>query len=344
MRRLLKSTLFTFVILLVIFGVAEITLRALDVRARVDNPFFMLVRVFEYPEYFQKDSQLLWRLRANIDAGTEFIVPGDYRTNALGIRGEELSTDTPASLRVACFGNSCTFGWRLNESETFPAQLEDQLTSTGRLAQVFNCGVPGYSSLQGLGYIEELVPKLNPDFVTICYGWNDHWAAGFDIPDKEQRLPPPLIVSFQNLLSRSHVYRAIKYALLSRSEKAREFTYNRETPVYRVSLEDYGKNLRAIVSRCRERGIAPIFITAPIGDVDPGRVNPVENYHERYVAVTREVAGDLSVPLIDAAKAFVEHREFFDDPQADFIHYNAAGARSLATLVAAAVDSLARQP
>ncbi len=340
MSRLLRSALFSLLTLLIIFGLAEVALRALGVRARVDNPFFMLVRVFEYPEYFQKDARLLWRLRANIGDGVEFIVRGDYRTNSLGLRGGEVVMTPTRQMRVACFGNSCVFGWRLNEDETFPAQLRDRLRVEDATAEVVNCGVPGYSTFQGLRFVEELLAKIKPHFATICYGWNDHWAAGFDIPDKEQRMPPAPVVSLQNLLARSQVYRAIKYALLSRSEKSREFTYNRTAPVYRVSLEDYRQNLKLIIARCQEQGVMPILITAPIGDADPDIINAVEDYHGRYVAATRETAVESGTPLVDAALAFTGRSEFFDDPRADFIHYNAAGARALATLVAATIDSM----
>ena len=337
MPRFLKYLLFNLVIFVLAFCALEGVLRLLDINPRVDNPFFLLVRVFEYPDYFKKDAELFWRLRPNIQEGTEFLVPGNYRTNSLGFRGPEPVIDTSSSqLRVACFGNSCTFGWRLNESETYPGQLQTLLASNPATTNVsvFNCGVPGYSSFQGRKLIQEYLPLLKPKYVTLCFGWNDHWAAGFDIEDKKQKSPPQWVLDIQNVASESYAYRAFKYLLLSKSEKSREYTYNRKSPTYRVSLDDYRENLMDMVNYCLTHDVKPIIITAPIPDIEPGVDTPMETYHLLYCQVGVFVARDLNVPVIDAAAAFVEHPEFWDDPQKDFIHYNAKGAAFIAAEIA----------
>jgi lysophospholipase L1-like esterase len=320
---------------------AEGALRLLGVNPRIDNPFFMLVRVYEYPDYFNKDHDLFWRLRSNIKAGTEFLVPGSYRTNSIGLRGGDLATRlSQPQKRIACFGNSCTFGWRLDEDETYAKQLEqalDTASSTGDF-EVINCGVPGYSTFQGLPMLKEYQPILKPDFVTICYGWNDHWAAGFDIEDKDQRMPPQFVLDFQNTLSASYAYRSLKYLLLSNYEKQQEYTYNREAPRYRVSLDDYRANLSAMIQFCRDNGIRPILITSPAGDADPGIENLMEQYHEHYNAAVRAVSASLNVPLVDAARIFEDHPEFYDNPKDDFIHYNKQGAAMIATRLADVVS------
>ncbi len=341
MSRRAKHLTFGIVATLVLLASLEGGVRLLGIKARVDNPFFMLVRVFEYPEFFDKDEHLFWRLRANIAADEEFLVPGSYRTNSLGFRGAELEEQTPSTYTIACFGNSCTFGWRLAEEQTFPGQLQQRLAPLSRSQfRVTNCGVPGYSSFQGRRLINEAIALLKPRAITICYGWNDHWAAAFDLEDKEQRTAPQMILNIQNLLARSHLYRATKYLLLSRSEKSREYTYDRQSPKYRVSLQDYEANLRAIIADCQAHAVVPILLTAPIGDADPENVNAVEEYHERYNAVVRQVAAGSGVTLVDAARLLERKPECFDDPKADFIHYNARGAALIADAVAAVIATL----
>lgn len=333
---ILRSVAFSIAILFAVFAAIEIVLRSLGVSARVDNPFFMLVRVYEYPEYFQKDQELFWRMRGNIRAGTEFLVEGDYRTNSLGLRGDEIPPKQANEIRIACFGNSCTFGWRLQEGETYPARLEQLLNAEpeSQKYRVVNCGVPGYSSFQGLKMLKEYLPILQPDVVTICYGWNDHWAAGFDIPDSEQRTPPQWILDIQNLLSRLHTYRGVKFALLARSEKGREYTYDRSSPRYRVSINEFRDNLMEMVNYCRLNGATPVLITAPIGDADPATQSSLENFHFLYAEIVRHVADDMGTLLLDAEKLFRSRPEFYDDPRADFIHYNGSGARFLAERLA----------
>lgn len=326
-----KYTLFALITVLAIFAVLEGLLRILDVNARVDNPFFLLIRVYEYPDYFKKDASLFWRLRPNIEEGTEFLVQGNYRTNSLGLRGPEPDT-AGNSVRIACFGNSCTFGWRMNEPQTYEIQLQDSLNNSipNSRFQVLNCGIPGYSSFQGLRMMQEYAPKLKPEYVTICYGWNDHWAAGFDIEDKKQKTPPQWVLDLQNAASESYLYRSIKYLLLAKSEKSREYTYNRQSPTYRVSLDDYRDNLRDMVNYCLTQGIKPIIITAPIGDIDPGIDSQLETYHALYCQIGVFVADEMNVPVIDACAQFVGHPEYWDDVDKDFIHYNAKGAAFIA--------------
>ncbi len=332
--RVLRYLIFAVLLILVLFGISEVALRLLGVNPRVDNPFFMLVRVFEYPDYFKKDSQLIWRLRPNLEGDDEFLVEGNYRTNSLGLRGPEPELSAPAT-RIACFGNSCTFGWRLAEDETYPGRLGALLRGgdAGRF-EVINCGVPGYSSYQGRLMLDQYFPVLSPNIVTICYGWNDHWAAGFDLPDNEQKTPPQLVLDLQNCLSGSYTYRAVKYLLLSRSEKSREYTYNRKSPTYRVSLDDYGENLQAMIDYCRGQGARVILITAPIGDADPNEESSLENYHYLYNEIVRYIAEENGVPLLDAARMFEDHPEYFDNPREEFIHYNAEGAAAIAEKLA----------
>ncbi len=339
MSRFFKYILFSLIIIISVFAVLEVGLRILDINPRVDNPFFLLVRAFEYPDYFKKDASLFWRLRPDIREGTEFLVEGSYRTNSLGLRGDG-GVVTADNLRIACFGNSCTFGWRLNENETYPEQLERILSQSdnSRGFYVDNCGIPGYSSFQGWNFMQELIPILKPSYVTICFGWNDHWAAGFDIEDKKQQSPPQRVLDIQNVASESYVYRATKYLLLSKSEKAREYTYNRQSPTYRVSLDDYRDNLRSMINYCLNQNIRPIILTAPIPDIEPGVDTPMEAYHMLYCQIGVFTAAEMNVPVVDAAAMFGEHPEFWDDPKKDFIHYNAKGAEFIANELARAIS------
>lgn len=334
----LRSLLFALLVLVILFALAEGVLRVIDLNTRVDNPFFMLVRVYEYPEYFEKDHDLFWKLRTDVEAGTEFLVSGSYRTNSLGLRGPEIDLEKLQDKTcIACFGNSCTFGWELSENQTYPALLGTELGS-GYAA--FNCGVPGYSSYQGLQLLKRYEPVLKPDIVTICYGWNDHWAAAFDIEDKAQELPAQWLLDIQNLLSRSYLYRSVKYLLLSKAEQEKEYTFDRESPTYRVSVEDYRANLIEMLRYCRQRQIEPVLLTAPIGDDNPNEMEPYEIYHELYNQMVREVSQEYRVTMVDAAAAFVDHPEYFDDPTRDYIHYNAAGARWIAEHLAQAIGRL----
>src|SRR5215470_7272233 len=74
------------------------------------------------------------------------------RTNSLGLRGPEVPAD--GARRILAVGDSCTWGWQVEEQESYPAvlqQLLDERYGPGAY-HVINGGVPGYTSYQGLRY------------------------------------------------------------------------------------------------------------------------------------------------------------------------------------------------
>ena len=76
---------------------------------------------------------------------------------------------------VTGLGGTLMRYWRLPEERTYPAVLQRELTARLGEEQVitFNCGVPGYSSYQGLRMLQRYQPLLRPDFAVISYGWNE---------------------------------------------------------------------------------------------------------------------------------------------------------------------------
>ncbi|MEY3211292.1 MAG: hypothetical protein RIT28_1773 [Pseudomonadota bacterium] len=96
------------------------------------------------------------------DGGPDRVVT----TSALGLRGADRAVDD-AALRVLCLGGSTTFGATVSDDETWPAQLEAQLTAQGQRAQVFNAGVNGYMTRQKVAWAEALIPVVRPDVVIV---------------------------------------------------------------------------------------------------------------------------------------------------------------------------------
>src|SRR5262249_9522286 len=118
----------------------------------------------------QRDPLLSMSFRPGCD-GELALTP--VHTNALGLRGPEGRDDR--SVRVLAAGDSCTWGWRVAENQSFPRLLERLL---GEMAiqntyQVINAGVPGYTSFQGVEYLRERGLALKPSIVLISYGFND---------------------------------------------------------------------------------------------------------------------------------------------------------------------------
>jgi hypothetical protein len=86
-------------------------------------------------------------------------------------------TDQPSGrAEIWIFGCSYTYGWSVNDGETFPWLTQQALPSF----RVRNFGVPGYGDLQGLlRFREELIEGVNPKMVVLVYAsFHDERNAG----------------------------------------------------------------------------------------------------------------------------------------------------------------------
>ena len=87
-----------------------------------------------------------------------------------------LANALPAQIKVACIGNSITFGHGLKKEETYPVQLQNLL---GAEWKVENFGVSGRTLLShgDFPYIKEKAflnaKEFAPDVVIIKLGTND---------------------------------------------------------------------------------------------------------------------------------------------------------------------------
>jgi len=101
---------------------------------------------------------------------------GFVTTNSLGFRGPEIATPKPSGrFRVVALGDSVTFGFGVNDTETFCAQAEQILRRSlnGRDVELVNLAVPGYDTLQEVGLIKRTAALLQPDLVLLGFYTND---------------------------------------------------------------------------------------------------------------------------------------------------------------------------
>jgi acyl-CoA thioesterase I len=77
----------------------------------------------------------------------------------------------PAGIIVA-FGDSLTEGYGLDESEAWPALLEDRLKQEGKAYRVINAGVSGETSQGALSRVDWIL-RTKPDIVILETGAND---------------------------------------------------------------------------------------------------------------------------------------------------------------------------
>lgn len=103
---------------------------------------------------------------------TEFDVR--IRTNAYGLRGPDpVLPKPPGRLRVLMLGDSYTFGFPVQDSETFCALVERDLNEQGYPVEVINGGVSGYAPTLEYVSLRDQYLAFEPDLVILWYDLGD---------------------------------------------------------------------------------------------------------------------------------------------------------------------------
>jgi len=334
-----KKVIFAILVFVLFVAISELILGVSGFDSYVQNRFFVVNRALDYPEVFLRDKMLFWKLKPNQTVKSKFFQGHSYRINSAGLRDNEISKEKNKP-RIIALGNSCTFGWGVESDLIYASRLEQIFEYH---YEIINAGVPGYSSFQGQVFFESELLNLNPDYVLILFGWNDHWAAANGISDTDQQLPSEFIINIQNIFSNFHLYRVIKKALLSSIESDIDSLFDREDLIYRVSVTDFELNIKSICRAAQNNHAVPVLITAPIPSLEnyypPGSRSGLHRFHKLYNQTIRKIAKQDSVLLVDAALEFDKHSNLYDDASLDPIHFNTKGHEILAQLIAAQITA-----
>jgi lysophospholipase L1-like esterase len=98
------------------------------------------------------------------------------KINSEGFRDVEYTIEKPPNtVRIIALGDSFTFGWGLNLSNTYVKVLERKLNEMNATAnfQVMNFGVPGYNTLEEIEFLKQKGLKYKPDIVLVGYTAGD---------------------------------------------------------------------------------------------------------------------------------------------------------------------------
>ncbi len=303
----------------------------------------------ELHEIFEPDPMTLWRLRPGMSLG-----PGIEPLNSQGLRGPELDTQNPnGKIRIVALGDSVTFGAQVS----YPAELAKCL---GDGYEVINAGVPGYSSLQGLRFYDSKIKELKPGIVVAMFGWNDHWLAmGFT--DSEQAGNSPSVDVEENPLIDLRLYQIVLWAVLKVTGPG-----TMEGPLkYRVSLEEYQRNIIALADIVGKTGARTILVTAPSalamgeipknlykkrfvkrdrGDSEAEAAARLKKLHGQYTDVVRMIGrAPGRAILVDMEKQWDLRGvdDLFNSPGDDVVHPNDTGYRLMAETLCDTIRQIA---
>ena len=242
-------------LILINLGVFLVLLLGLEVGARLFFPRDLRA-MFNDPEVFTRGRPFVVPDPARGFALAPGFERGRYRINRTGFRGPDLPADLARHTVLLAVGDSGTFGWGVDEADTYPSRLQElcrQHCSNDLL--VINGGVPSYTSAQVLVYLRALVPSLKPRIVLAGVFWNDVLYSVLP-----SWLPEYLIIQQpapwrQQLLRYSGLYRAL--------------TMDRRAPpgvravtINQSALALYLDNLRAMRRECEKAG-AELLVLAP---------------------------------------------------------------------------------
>jgi lysophospholipase L1-like esterase len=138
--------------------------------------FEPVLRVWQVQELFQLDDELIYSLRPNrerVAVNEEFTERAS--TNSVGLRDDPIRTRDEFDERIVVLGDSMIFGHGVDDSESFPNQLEAVLGESGRNVDVINAGIKGYGTDGAFKlWTSRLAPlELAPDLIIFAIYSND---------------------------------------------------------------------------------------------------------------------------------------------------------------------------
>ncbi len=272
--------------------------------------------VLEFQSGYLKDRELFWKWDSS---QAEF--------NSVGFWDKELRLKKEeGTFRIICMGDSITFGWPVEREKTYPKQLEILLNQNfSNKIDVFNAGVPGYSSYQVLKWFKRDIVNYNPDCVILYFGVNDSGLSINNKSDKDQPLLPEWVVFSVNYLKKfesfnicQKIFLRFKYPISKNNSKTK----------CRVSTEEYRKNIVNINKIAKEHGIKTLFLVSPV----------YYTPEDRIVSTKKEYYPPDGIYCLDLYDIFKEKEKeaaeiFLDDARPDNIHLTGKGQIFLAEKV-----------
>jgi lysophospholipase L1-like esterase len=275
------------------------------------------------------DPDLFWRFKPNqtLDAHGVYLKP--VHINAHGFRGADWPEQKPAgTYRIACLGDSSTFGWSVGDDETYPAQLAALLnvSSAPRRVEVLNLGVTGYSSFQGRELMLRSVAAWKPDLVVFAFGPNDRLPA-LKSDAEHQRDRTWDIGQITACLSRLQLYQLAKAGVVYLKNRRQGLTLDPKTYIPRlkrkVSPEEYMDNVRRVKQACAAIDADLILISVDYPSQPPdaidGELRKQSAEHGAQMpagwmpwdgaALNARLASELNVPWLDLRTRFTDELE-----------------------------------
>lgn len=207
--------------------------------------------VSRYLDLRVPDEELLF---VQPDGGSHVLDGARVRFNSHRMRGPEPPRD-PSVRRILFLGDSVTFGWGVEEAETFAARIPALLTeAAGTRWAGLNAGVCSYNTRQEAAWLARDGFALDPDLVVLTIVDNDV----LDLRDKwsqEAGRQLRLAQRIHTALKGSYVYKLLLHAFNHGPDGVALHGAHQDLPEDDPGWVSSLESLRAIVEACESRGV-----------------------------------------------------------------------------------------
>ncbi|MDA0374069.1 MAG: SGNH/GDSL hydrolase family protein [Planctomycetota bacterium] len=299
-------------------GLAEVTLRVVDLPPTAST-FGFLGGILSEGDQYAPDRARFWKLQ-----------PSPPFANEAGLRGW-LPAEGPAgadTLRIACVGDSCTFGAHVRYEESYAMVLEAMLRQRlpNRRVETVVAGVPGYSTWQDRAVYEQHAVAMQPDVTVLyCGGWNDYVPA-FGESDRERA-------------TQWRLRRLLRGVGGAPTEAEREelwaaFRAGDAPDGRRVPPADFLENMEALLRMATEHGGRVVLVIPPLDSETEARTPVALEYRQMVI----DLAEREQLRVVDGPALFAGRRAEAAPPEDfpstwpclyDWVHPSVLGHRLL---------------
>lgn len=165
----MKEVIAVFISLLIGLGVMEVATRSV-----IDNGLIYELEMWKYAKQVKIRNPDPGIGHSHAPNASARLMQSDVRTDSHGFRGAEIDAVAPAGrARIAFVGDSITFGWGVEEADTFATQVIALLRARGRNVDGFNQGVGNHNTTQEVNLYAAAGATMRPDIVALSYFIND---------------------------------------------------------------------------------------------------------------------------------------------------------------------------
>lgn len=246
---------------------------------------------------FEWDYRTLWRFKPSYHGPAYGQI---IQINSAGFRGPEPKPYKP-SLRIVAIGDSRTFGYAVNDRQTFSAQIEQELIERGIDAEVLNAGTLGYSIVQCRGKLEQML-SYEPDIVLLTAGYNDRRYLLLTPPDSAAKFRSIVTLKkFSQIVEWSHLMGWITQRLQrSKLTELKSHPPALDRAAIRVPPETFRAELEQIAELCERQNIQLVFVPIPqnpsvFGQVEAGYRYYLEGRYQAAIDWLEKLNPDLHI-------------------------------------------------